>query len=409
MSDRVLAMVLAGGEGKRLYPLTRDRAKPAVPFGGRYRIIDFVLSNFINSGFYQIKVLTQFRSESLDRHLSHAWRLSPTLGHFVDPVPAQMRRRTDWYLGTADAIYQNLNLIYDEQPNHVCVFGGDHIYKMDIRQMMSFHVGKRSDLTVSALPVSVEEAQSFGVLEVDRDYRIIGFEEKPSKPREIPGKPGWALASMGNYVFTTETLVREVVADAERETSHDFGRDVIPDVIGRGRVFAYDFRRNRVPGLTKREWGYWRDVGNLEAYYEANMDLVSVTPVLNLYNSLWPIHSWQPKLPPAKFVFADTKGGRVGIATDSLVSEGCIVSGGQVNRSILSPGVRVNSYAQVTDSILMNNVNVGRHARIRGAIIDKNIDVPPGIEIGYDPTWDRKHFTISKNGIVVLPKAMKIG
>ncbi len=409
MSDRVLAMIMAGGEGKRLYPLTRDRAKPAVPFGGRYRIIDFVLSNFINSGFHKIKVLTQFRSESLDRHLSRAWRLSPTLGHYVDPVPAQMRRRTDWYLGTADAIYQNLNLIYDEQPAHVCVFGGDHVYKMDVRQIVNFHTRKRNDLTVSAIPVSVEEAENFGVLEVDTDHRVIGFEEKPSKPREIPGKPGWALASMGNYVFTTEALMREVVVDAERETSHDFGRDVIPELIGRGRVFAYDFRRNRVPGLTRRERGYWRDVGSLDAYYEANMDLVSVTPVLNLYNGLWPIHTWQPKLPPAKFVFADARGGRVGIATDSLVSEGCIVSGGQVNRSILSPGVRINSYAQVTDSILMDNVNVGRHARIRRAIVDKNVDVPAGVEIGYDLAQDRKHFTISKSGIIVVPKGMKIG
>jgi len=409
MSDRVLAMILAGGEGKRLYPLTRDRAKPAVPFGGRYRIIDFVLSNFINSGYYQIKVLTQFRSESLDRHLSRAWRLSPTLGHYVDPVPAQMRRRTDWYLGTADAIYQNLNLIYDEQPDYVCVFGGDHIYKMDVRQIMTYHVKKRSELTVSAIPVPVEKAQNFGIIEVDENYRAIGFEEKPSQPREIPGKPGWALASMGNYVFTTDTLVREVVADAERETSHDFGRVVIPNLVGSGRVFVYDFAGNKVPGRTLRERGYWRDVGNIDAYYEANMDLMRVSPELNLYNSQWPIHTWQPRLPPAKFVFADAKGGRLGMATDSLVSEGAIVSGGQVNCSILSPGARINSYAQVSDSILMDNVDVGRHARIRRAIIDKNVAIPPGSEIGYDLARDRKHFTVSKSGIVVVPKGMKIG
>jgi len=405
----VLAMILAGGEGKRLYPLSRDRAKPAVPFGGRYRIIDFALSNFINSGLYRIKVLTQFRSESLDRHLSRAWRLSPTLGHFVDPVPAQMRGRRDWYLGTADAIYQNLNLVHDERPGTVCVFGGDHIYRMDVRQMLAYHGRKRAELTVSAIPVPVEEAaKRLGVLEVDGDYRVVGFQEKPEKPSEIPGKPGWALSSMGNYVFSVEPLLRAVISDADSDTTHDFGRDVIPAMLGAGRVFAYDFQRNHVPGTTKGERGYWRDVGSIDAYYDANLDLVSVTPSLNLYNDQWPIHTLQQKLPPAKFVFSDIASNRVGQATDSLVSEGCIVSGGRVHRSILGPRVRVNSFAEVSDSILMEGVVVGRHARIRRAIIDKNVEVPPGTEIGYDLARERKHFTVSEGGVVVVPKGMKL-
>jgi len=409
MTSNVLAMILAGGEGRRLYPLSRDRAKPAVPFGGRYRIIDFVLSNFINSGLYRIKVLTQFRSESLDRHLNRGWRLSPALGHFVDAVPAQMRGRRDWYLGTADAIYQNLNLIHDERPGLVCVFGGDHVYRMDVRQMLAYHGRKRAELTVSAIPVRVEDAAGrLGVFEVDGDYRVVGFQEKPEKPREIPGKAGWALASMGNYIFSVEPMVREVLADAERETTHDFGRDVIPSMVDGGRVFAYDFQHNHVPGATKEERGYWRDVGSLDAYYEANMDLVSVTPSLNLYNDQWPIHTLHEKLPPAKFVFSDQVRGRVGWATDSLVSEGCIVSGGKVHRSILSPRVRVNSFAEVSDSILMEGVNIGRHARVRRAIIDKNVEVPEETEIGYDLARDRKHFTVSEGGVVVVPKGMKL-
>ncbi|MBI3815080.1 MAG: glucose-1-phosphate adenylyltransferase [Nitrospinae bacterium] len=403
--SKVLVMILAGGEGTRLYPLTKERAKPAVPFGGRYRIIDFALSNFINSGFFQLKVLTQFKSESLNRHLSLAWRLSPKLDQYIDPVPAQMRTGRDWYKGTADAIYQNLNLIKDANPDYVCVFGGDHVYKMDVRQMLNYHIKKGAELTVSAIPKAIHEASSFGIIEVDGEWRIKGFEEKPKNPKPIPGRSGIALVSMGNYIFNTGVLLEEVTADSKKKDSrHDFGRDIIPRIKKKRKLFAYDFYKNKVPGMTPAEKGYWMDIGSLDAYWQASMDLVAVSPVFNLYNNEWPIRTYYHPCPPAKFVFADKKSERVGIATDSIVSEGCIISGGQINRSILSPQVRINSYSYVTESILMEGVNVGRHAKIKRAIIDKFVEIPPGMEIGYNIKEDKKRFYVTESGIVVVPK-----
>lgn len=401
-----LVMILAGGEGKRLYPLSRDRAKPAVPMGGRYRIIDFVLSNFINSGFFKIKVLVQFKSNSLIRHISLGWRLSPHIGHYIDMVPAQMQTGKSWYKGTADAIYQNMNLIEDENPDHIIIFGGDHVYKMDVRQMFEYHLQKKAELTVSAVPKPVAEATSMGVIQVDKDWHIIGFEEKPQKPKEIPGRPGFALVSMGNYIFNRGSVVEQLRKDAKARSvsHHDFGKDIIPKMIASKQVFAYDFTTNSIPGMDEKESGYWRDVGSIDEYFKANMDLVDVTPRLNLYNPLWPIRTTNLPYPPAKFVFANEPEGRVGYATDSLVSEGCIISGGHVHKSVLSPSVRINSFAEVTDSILMEGVDIGRYCRIRNAIIDKEVSLPPHTEIGYDRKKDEKRFVVSESGIVVVPK-----
>ncbi len=405
----LLAMVLAGGEGRRMEPLTRERAKPAVPFGGRYRIIDFALSNFANSGVLKVKVLTQYKSDSLNVHLSRGWRLSAFLGHYVESVPAQMRTGPEWFKGSADAIYQNLNLITDEQPDQVFVFGADHVYRMDVRQMLDFHERRRADCTVTAIPVPIEQARAFGVIEVDAEGRMIGFSEKPARPRSMPGDPTRALASMGNYLFTTQSLVREVTRDALVEGStHDFGRDIIAGMYERSRVFVYDFAKNVVPGQGPKERGYWRDVGTIDAYYHANLDLVDVEPVFSLYNEAWPIFTVQYNYPPAKFVFADRKSGRVGMATDSLVSEGCIISGGEVDRSILSPRVRINSYSRIEGSILFEGVHVGRRCRIRNAIIDKNVDIPPEMVIGYDREDDEKRFHVTEGGVVVIPKAMHL-
>jgi glucose-1-phosphate adenylyltransferase len=408
---RTLALVLAGGEGRRLDPLTRDRAKPAVPFGGRYRIIDFVLSNFVNSGFLKIKVLTQYKSESLNSHLSRGWRLSAMLDHYVETVPAQMRTGREWFKGSADAVYQNLNLITDEEPEHVFVFGADNIYRMQIRQMLDYHLQKRADCTVAAIPQPIELADQFGVIEVDADGRMVGFQEKPKQrdAKTIPGDPTRVLASMGNYLFTTDSLVREIVEDAARDTAHDFGKSIIAEMYKDSKVFVYDFAQNDVPGQEAKERGYWRDVGTLDAYYQASMDLIEVDPIFNLYNGAWPIHTFQGNYPPAKFVFNDPGANRVGEATDSLVSEGCIVSGGRVRRSILSPRVRINSYAEVDESILLDGVNIRRHCKVRRAIIDKHVVVPPGTTIGYDLDLDRRRgFTVTESGIVVIPKGMKI-
>jgi glucose-1-phosphate adenylyltransferase len=403
-----LVMVLAGGEGRRLFPLTRDRAKPAVPFGGHYRIIDFVLSNFVNSGFFNIKVLTQFKSESLNKHISSGWRLSSTLGHYIDCVPAQMRTGESWFKGTADAIYQNINIIEDENPDFVFVFGGDHIYKMDVRQMQQYHIDKDADVTIATVPYPVEEAAgNFGIAVVDDDWRITGFQEKPKVPTPIPDKPNMALVSMGNYIFKKEVLVQALKRDAKKEGDHDFGKNIMPELIKTSKVYAYDFSNNKWPGIEEKEKGYWRDVGTIDSYFEANMDLISVSPQLNLYNDLWPLRTTPSHLPPAKFVFANVEEQRVGYAMDSIISEGCIVSGGKVNSSIFSPGVRINSYSQVEQSILMDGVNVGRYTKIRRAIIDKDVDVPSNIEIGFDIEADKKRFFVTEKGVVIVPKKTK--
>jgi glucose-1-phosphate adenylyltransferase len=408
MASKVLAMVLAGGEGSRLEPLTRHRAKPAVPFGGRYRIVDYVLSNFANSGILKIKVLTQYKSDSLIQHLNRGWRLSGFLGNYVDVVPAQMRTGREWFRGSADAVYQSLNHVTDEDPDEVCVFGSDHVYRMDIRQMLKFHRESEAECTVAAIPVPIAEASQFGICEVGAGGRLVGFEEKPKDPKPMPGDPTRALASMGNYVFSAAALVREVVRDAATDSAHDFGRSIIPEMYRRAPVFVYDFAENKVPGQGPRVRGYWRDVGTLEAYFTANMDLVSVDPVFSLYNDRWPISTFQPNHPPAKFVFADKEGGRVGHATDSLVCDGCILSGGAVDRSILGPQVRVNSYAHVEDSMLFEGVSVGRHAKIKRAIVDKYVEIPQGMRIGYDPEEDRRRFFVSESGIVVIAKGTTV-
>ncbi len=401
-APHVLSVVLAGGEGRRLLPLTADRAKPAVPIGGRYRLIDFVLSNLVNSGLLKIKVLTQYKSDSLNTHIARGWRLPAMLDFYVEVVPAQQRVGKEWFRGSADAMFQSLNIITDEDPDLVAVFGGDHLYKMDVNQMVDFHLDKQAEVTVAAIPVPVAEATAFGVLSVNDEGELLSFDEKPAQPREIPGRPGWALASMGNYLFETAPLVDALSHDQSQGTQHDFGRNILPAMVGRRRAFVYDFSKNEIPGALERERGYWRDVGTIEAYWQANMDLIAVDPIFDLYNQRWPIRTYTAPLPPAKFVFAQSE--RMGTATDSLVSEGCIISGGRIDRSILSPGVRINSFAHVEESILMDGVDVGRHARIRRAIIDKGVHIPPGMEIGVDLAADRRRFHVSDEGIVVVPK-----
>jgi glucose-1-phosphate adenylyltransferase len=407
-APKVLAIVLAGGEGRRLWPLTADRAKPAVPIAGRYRLIDFVLSNLVNSGLLKVKVLTQYKSDSLNTHIARGWRLPAMLDLYVEAVPAQQRTGPSWFRGSADAAFQSLNVITDENPDLVAIFGGDHIYKMDVGQMVDAHVEAQADATVAVIPVPVAEATAFGVLEIDAAGRVLAFAEKPSHPKEMPGRPGWALASMGNYVFTSKVLIEELTRDAEGESQHDFGRNILPEMVARGRpVYAYDFSQNLVPGASDATRGYWRDVGTIQAYWAAHMDLVEVVPSLDLYNMRWPIRSWTRPLPPAKFVFANAaeSGGqaRMGIATDSLVAEGAIVSGGRIDRTVLSPMVRINSFSHVEESIILDGVDIGRHCRIRRAIIDKHVRVPAHTEIGYDPEADAKRFTIT-DGIVVIPK-----
>ncbi|MGC4117465.1 MAG: glucose-1-phosphate adenylyltransferase [Myxococcales bacterium] len=408
---RLLAMVLAGGRGERLDPLTRDRAKPAVPFGGRYRLVDFVLSNFANSGVLQIKVLTQYKSDSLNTHLTRTWRLSEILGHYVQPVPAQMRTGAEWFKGSADAIYQNLNIITDENPEFVFIFGADHIYRMDVRQMLKFHRESEADCTVAALPVPRSMASEVGVIEVDAKGRVLGFVEKPrpEAAKTLPKDPTRVLASMGNYIFSADALVREIIRDAARtDSAHDFGQSIIPEMTAGQKVFAYDFLQNKIPGQTEKERGYWRDVGTIDSYFQANIDMTAIDPVFNLYNEQWPVFGAQHHHAPAKFVFNDPGRDRVGRATDSLVSEGCIVSGGHVHMSVLSPRVRINSYSYVENSILFENVQVGRNARIRRAIVDKNVEIPAGTTIGYNAEEDRKRFFVTEGGIVVIPKGMRV-
>jgi len=405
---RVLAIVLAGGEGKRLAPLTADRAKPAVPFGGVYRLVDFVLSNLVNAGYLRIVVLTQYKSHSLDRHITTTWRMSTLLGNYVTPVPAQQRLGPRWFAGSADAIYQSLNLVYDDKPDYLCVFGADHIYRMDPRQMVDQHVASGAGVTVAGIRQPITDAHHFGVIETAPDgRRIAAFREKPSDPVGLPDAPEQVFASMGNYVFTTETLIDAVTADAADEGSeHDLGGDIIPRLVAAGEAEVYDFAGNDVPGATDRDRGYWRDVGTLDAYYDAHLDLISVHPVFNLYNAKWPIYTSLPPLPPAKFVFADRD--RTGHALDSMVSAGVVVSGGTVRGSVLSPGVTVRSWSSVTGSVLMDNVDVGRHAVIRNAIIDKNVVIPEGARIGVDADADSDRFTVSAGGVVVIGKGQKV-
>lgn len=402
-------MILAGGMGERLYPLTRDRAKPAVPFGGRYRIIDFVINNFINSGFFKIKILTQFKSTSLIEHITRTWRLVPEIGQYVDVVPAQMRKGPFWFRGTADAVFQNLELIFDERPDLICVFGGDHIYKMDVNQMLQEHLANEADLTIATIPVPLSEAKHFGIVEIDEDFRVTGFVEKPKEgAKTIPGRPDMVLASMGNYIFDARVMIDVLQRNALRDSAHDFGKEIIPDMYPRMKVYAYDFGKNFIPGEEEYNKGYWRDVGTVDAYFEASMDLVAVTPLFNLYNPLWPIVSAPMHLPPAKFVFADAQSQRIGIATDSLVSDGAIISGGTINRCILHPRVRIHSYADIDESILMDGVDIGRHSKIRRTIIDKGVRIPPHTTIGYDLEQDRQRFTVTDSGIVVVPKGAEI-
>lgn len=405
----VLAMVMAGGEGSRLHPLTQERAKPSVYFGGKYRIVDFVLNNFINSGMFKIKVLTQFKSDSLIKHLTTGWNLNRMLGHYIDPVPAQMRTGKKWYQGTADAIFQNINLIEDENPDYVAVFGADHIYKMDISQMLDYHRQTGAVATVAAIPRPISEASSFGIIEVDLSGRMIGFEEKPKNPKPMPGDPSKVLVSMGNYIFNRKFLVRELFHDAGvAASSHDFGRDVIPKIYNDYPIYVYDFSNNRIPGETPEQSLYWEDVGTLDAYYDANMALRNVLPEINLYNDHWPIRTAPAQSPPAKFVFSgEGNEKRIGEALDSIVSGGCIISGGRVIRSVLSRGVRVHSFATVEDSILFPDVEVSEKAQVRRAIIDRGIRVGPGERIGYDLEEDRKRFFVSESGIVVLGQASR--
>jgi glucose-1-phosphate adenylyltransferase len=404
----VFSIVLAGGEGKRLSPLTLDRAKPAVPFGGNYRLVDFALSNLVNASYRRIVVLTQYKSHSLDRHITTTWRMSPLLGSYVAPVPAQMRRGPYWFQGSADAIYQNLNLLRDERPDIVIVFGADHIYRMDPRQLVRRHIETGAAVTVAALRVPIEQADQFGVIETAADgHTITAFHEKPKSAKGLPDAPDQVYASMGNYVFTADTLTEVVTLDAEtRDSVHDMGGSIIPMLVGSGSAHVYDFSRNEVPGATERDRGYWRDVGTLDAFYDAHMDLISVHPVFNLYNTEWPILTLPEPYPPAKFVFADD--GRTGHALDSMVCSGVIISGGTVRRSVLSPNVRVEPSAEVDGSVLFAGVHVGERAIVRNAIIDKDVVVEPGAEIGLDPEADRERFTVSDRGVVVIPKGMRV-
>lgn len=402
-------MILAGGEGRRLYPLTAERAKPAVPFGGKYRIIDFVLSNFINSGIYSIFVLTQFKSQSLTEHIQEGFQFGTLLpNHFILPVPAQMRTGDSWYRGTADAIHQNINLIEDRDFDLVCVFGADHIYKMDIRQMVSFHKRNGARVTVSAIPVPLEKATEFGVIQVDEKSRIVGFQEKPKDPIPIPGRPDTAYASMGNYIFDKEFLLEVLHKDAEDPTSsHDFGKDILPSLYESQPLYAYDFAQNRVPGITEEEIGYWRDVGTIQSFWEANMDLRNVKPIFNLYNRKWPIKTVSLGLPPAKFVF--NQDGRRGQAINSLVGEGSIISGGIVQDSTLGRGVFVDTGAAVINSLIMDRVVIHPGCKINLAIIDKDVVVPPNTTIGYNLEEDKKRFYVDESSnIIVISKGHQI-
>ncbi len=399
----VLTMVLAGGVGERLYPLTKDRAKPAVPFGGIYRIIDFALSNCLNSGFHKVVVLTQYKSLSLDRHIHLGWwaLFNPQLDDYIEIIPPQMRMSELWYKGTADAIYQNIYSLEKERPERVLILAGDHVYKMDYRKMLRYHLENKAELTVGAVEVPVEEAYRFGVLQVDEQNQITGFQEKPKSPKPLPSDPTKVLASMGIYLFNTEVLVKRVIEDAKKPSAHDFGKDVIPSMVGRDKILAYPFEDEN-----KKPTKYWRDIGTLDAYWEANMDLVEIDPIFNLYDRNWPIRTYLEQYPPAKTVLAD---GQVRCTLlDSLLSPGCIITGASVIHSVISPDVRIEAGSEIMDSVIMEGVRIGRNVKIKRAIIDKGVIIPDGILIGHNLEKDNKNFAVTEKGIVVVPKEMPI-
>jgi len=401
----IFTMLLAGGKGERLQPLTEHRAKPAVPFGGKYRIIDFTLSNCLNSGLRNVAVLIQYKSHSLDRHIRLGWDVfNAELGEYIASIPPQQRISEEWYRGTADAVYQNLFLLDGEQPDYVLILAGDHIYKMNYMEMFHWLVAKGADVVVGAIDIPIHEASRFGVMAVDEDYRVIRFDEKPVNPPPIPGDPTHAFGSMGIYLFRAKSLREELIADAKEETAHDFGKNIIPRMIGDRKVYAFKFQ-----DANKKAVKYWRDIGTLDAYWEANLDLVAVDPLFNLYDQQWPIRTYQGQFPPAKFVFAqDYQGGRMGVALDSIVCGGCIISGGRVQNSVLSPDVRIQDHVDVRDSVIMENVVIGEQSRIRRAIIDKDVIIPPKTEIGYDRDADAQRFTVTESGLVVISKGMKL-
>jgi glucose-1-phosphate adenylyltransferase len=401
--NKVRALILAGGKGERLYPLTRDRTKPAVPFGAIYRIIDFTLSNCINSHLRQVYVLSQYKSLSLNRHIQSGWNiLSGTLGEFITVVPAQQRINEHWYKGTADAIYQNIYLLQKEQPDLLLILSGDHVYKMDYRKMIDFHLEKGADVTVAAVEMDKSLSRDFGVITIDRKCRVLEFQEKPARPKTIPGKSDKILASMGIYVFNTDIMVRKLIEDAKKKTAHDFGKNILPSMVNKDRVFAYNFKDE------KGDANYWMDVGTIEAYFNANMDMVSISPLLNLYDPAWPIHTYHGPSPPAKILLGEhvtenQGGGQEG----SIISGGCIINGAKVTSSLLSPDVRIENSATIEKSILLDGVRIGEHAKIKKTIIDKGSKIPPGMQIGYDLKEDAKKFTVTESGIVVVPKGFK--
>ncbi|HEY7533270.1 MAG TPA: glucose-1-phosphate adenylyltransferase [Nitrospiraceae bacterium] len=403
--NNIFTMILSGGKGERLQPLTEHRAKPAVPFGGKYRIIDFTLSNCLNSGLRRVAVLIQYKSHSLDRHIRSGWDvLNAELGEYIASVPPQQRISEDWYRGTADAVYQNLFLLDNEQSEYLLVLAGDHIYKMNYMEMYHSLIEKDADAVVGAIDIPIEDASRFGIIAVDEEHRIIRFDEKPAHPTPIPNDPGHAFGSMGIYLFRTKVLRQHLLADAQAGSAHDFGRNIIPRMIQDKRVYAFKFH-----DANKKAVQYWRDIGTLDAYWEANMDLVAVDPLFNLYDQQWPIRTYQGQFPPAKFVFAqDFQGGRMGVALDSIVCGGCIVSGGRVQNSVLSPNVRVMDHSDVRESIVMENVIIGENCRIKRAIIDKDVVIPANTEIGYDRNADAQRFKLSDSGLVVISKGMKL-